>query len=472
MQLGIMQQEIDYKSLYTYGIIGNWYLRKTQLELYKLLRSGKSRVVIKTNRRFGKTTSVFTYIFERCHTEKIIVRYGAPTQKQAREISSFLIGEIYSKCPEKKPILQNGAYVWQETGSIMHLFGDADSKEIDSARGPQANIIYADEFGFMKHKPSYLLRDVLQPQLDTIDNGQMIITSTPPEDLSHPYKNEVENAAVGNYLFDFNIDDWLESGEINQDYYNKRIEQCGGIESDSFKREYRCIMIPNKSRLVIPEGQNTDLYIGSQPRPRYCNKAAMFDFGFHDFTAGLWGYVDFDHSKLIIETELWLNYSSTREITEEAKRIEQDLEYNKIVRKGDCADAQQLYDMSKDHGYQIHPISKRSNQSNVGFRDSVINQLRLAIANQKIIINPDSCPRLVSQIKYGIWNERRTDFERSETMGHLDLLITLAYFNDNAPWNDNPYPLLADGISSSTHFIPTELTNRRAGMAKMMGRKR
>jgi len=459
----------DYRALFRNGIIAPWYLRDSQLPFYELLKK-KKRVVSNCHRRFGKGTTVLTYTFERAITEKIIIRYGAPTQKMAYEILAILIDHIYEKCPEEAPRKVNGIYTWA-SGTEMYVFGVKDKAEADKGRGTEADIIIADEYAFWAYKPAYMIESVLSPQLDETD-GQLIIPSTPPLDLTHPYVQEVAIAEAEGHLFEWDMDKSIEIGDRTPEQHEKIIKRCKGKDTDTYKREYKCLLVADTSVLVVPEAQDESLWVGSQERPEFFDCYAGFDLGFVDFFSGVWGYLDFLNSRLVIEGEYFEHYKSTRELAAGCKEVESYLNYRKkITRYGDCSDAQQLYDMQNDHDYQIHPILKRSKMSNTGFRDSVINGLRVGIQQQRILVDKEKCPILHMTLKYGIWNERRTDFVRTEKMGHLDAMKALAYLFDNIDWTKNPYPLLDSNISDATHFISPELRpNNQSSLAKLVGK--
>jgi hypothetical protein len=224
---------------------------------------------------------------------------------------------------------------------------------------------------------------------------------------------------------------------------------------------------------VIPEAQNELLYVGKQDRPAHLDFYVCMDLGLIDHTAVLFGYLDFKKAKLVIEKELYLNYSSTSVIAANCKQAEKELNMHSVYRRiGDC-ELQQLFDMNTDHDYPVTPITKRSKQSGKGFRDSVLNQLRLGIQDQQILINPEGCPHTIEQLRYGIWNERRTDFERTEALGHLDALMALAYLYDNVSWEKNPYPdKYADLKPSESYFnakVLQDIKNKN-NLGKLLGR--
>jgi hypothetical protein len=434
------------------------------------------RVVAKCHRRYGKGTTVFVHAFEEALKRKITVRYGAETQLQANRIFKFLIDQIFYKCPELKPKKKGDAYVLPTTGSQFFIFGVKDSGEADKARGEEADIIICDEYAFWKFKANYILTSVLLPQLDQT-GGQLIITSTPPEDLTHDYIAQVAIAEAKGYLFSWTIMDSLRIGELSQKRLDYIIAQCGGADTDSFKREYMCDLIANKNRLVIPEAS---LYADSlfleqaPPRPAYFDAYVCMDLGLCDFHATVFGYLDFLNSQLIFDNEYVDNYKSSQEISENCKQMEIDGEYVGHIHKriGDN-ELQQLHDMARVHDYHVTPITKRSKQSGKGFRDSVINGFREGIKNDKIKVVTEKCPQLSMQLKYGIWNEHRTDFLRTDHMGHLDALMAGCYSYDNINWTKNPYPHPYTLLNKSENFIPKldlEKANKTYQMKKLLGR--
>ena len=145
------------------------------------------------------------------------------------------------------------------------------------------------------------------------------------------------------------------------------------------------------------------------------------------------------------------------------------------MRRFSDNDAQQIFDMNNDHKYAINPISKRvtgsNSQDRLSFAESVINKLRIAIRQRKIIVNP-RCVFLISTLKYGIWNEKRNDFERNEEIGHFDAGICLAYLYDNIDTTHNPYPLIPHDVRPETHYINYDkIRKREKSIRLLLGRK-
>ena len=82
-------------------------------------------------------------------------------------------------------------------------------------------------------------------------------------------------------------------------------------------------MIPNKTKLVIPEAQeNENKWTGRVIRPEYRDNYVSMDMGLIHFTGVLFGYMDFKNAQLVIEDEYMANYKSSGEIATECKKKE------------------------------------------------------------------------------------------------------------------------------------------------------
>lgn len=445
----------EIKSYVKLGIISDWYLRDDQLRMYDYL-TVKKKVVVNTHRRYGKSTTAFVYIFERCLTEKIIVRCGGQTQKSFKDIYNTIADQIFDRCPEFKPKwdYDEGCYKFH-TGSKLFIFGMSDKAEADKGRGALAHIIYCDEYGFWAYRANYMLTSVLSPQLDTTD-GTLIITSTPPEDLTHDYIKQVSNAGMGDYYYLHDIDMSIKMGIIDDATHEKIIMRCGGKDTDAYKREYQCMLIASTQRLVIPEAQDTTLYEHDWKRPDKLQPNVYLDLGLKDNSFGVFGYVDFIAQKLVIEDELMVNYKTTSDLVRLIKKKEEQLGFPEkyVIRKAD-AQPQQVYDIANDYKLPIMAIQKmvKGDQNDSGYKEGIINALRVNLSIGRLRINP-RCKELIKQLKYGIYNELRTDFERTQELGHLDGMMALAYMNYHIDWNYNPYPHPYLSLNRFEYYVP------------------
>lgn len=463
----------NYELLFKLGLIHPWFLREQdQIDLFNLIDKNQ-KTVVDVYRRYGKTTTAMVYINEQCWINKLTVRIGGVTQKAIKDIYNNVQEHIYSECPKLLPKFDTNldAYVFP-TGSKIHLFGNANSEEQRKSRGSESDIIYLDEFGFWKFKPKETLYSILIPQLQHSKLGKIIITSTMPKDLTHEYMNQCREAAKEGYLYFHTLRDAITAGTITQAEYDAIAKRMGGENSEDFKREYLLEEIASTKDLVIPEAQDQMLYVGETVRPEYYNAYVSMDLGLRDHTAALFCFYDFKNAKLVVEDEYWTNYTTTEKIVADCKYIEQQLQYSHPPKRYSDCEMQQIFDMNHSHGYVVQPVEKRRTQSDKPYVESLINGLRIAIKSGRILIHP-KCLNIIMQLKFGIWDEDKRDFERTEAMGHLDSLIALAYLWDLIDKQRNPYPIIQPGASIETHHIPKQLLDKSKhnSLAMIIGKK-
>jgi len=323
-------------------------------------------------------------------------------------------------------------YLNKRTNSRLYLRGVNEDRG-DSARGSFAHGITADELGTWRD-PDYILKEVLMPQLLTT-GGPLHKLSTPPEDLGHPwYRYKAEAMRDGRFIQKTIFD--------NKSLSEKDIEEMcnavGGPNSPAWRREFLCEPVANPERLIVPEYDEARHDYDYDFRPAYYDAYVGADLGFHDHTGMVFGYHDFERRTLMIENELWLHGKNSREITWEAKQIEQALwKHVKPYKRVSDNEIQQLHDMATMFDYQMHPTAKDD-------KHAAINALRLRFTQGRIRIHK-RCKQLRYQLKVGLWNEQKSSFLRGETTGHLDLIDALIYLNRNIAENHNPFPVQTPG---------------------------
>lgn len=444
-----VQVQIDYNYLFSNGIIGAWYLRDSQIPLYNLILT-KKRIVCSCRRRFGKTTALIVAILELCIAKSgLRVYYGAPQLKQARDILSQVLDHIYIYAPHLKPKYntQDGCYMLPN-GSRIVLFGAKDSSELDKCRGQEADIIVLDEFGHFKYKPEYIMKEVLLPMLLTT-HGKLIISSTPSKDLTHPYFTAIREAQMKKEFFIHTIEDSIACGDISEEEHKQIIEDCGGIDSESYQREWLCRVVPPISSLIIPEAsQRTDWLLSPEEvakfkqdlNYRYYHRYMSMDIGSVDYTCILYYTYIFDKDLIFIEGETVLK---NEEVT--TRNIAAKIKEKQKLLWGDCsifravADNNNpilLRDLANTERVYFGPIQKDS-------LVAMVNSARLNFQSGRIKINPD-CTYLVNCLKYGLWNDHRTEFLRSDSLGHLDALAALIYGVRIVDKSTNPIPFTRD----------------------------
>lgn len=447
--------------LWERGIIAPWYLREDQFPIYELLLQ-TDRPFVECARRYGKTTTILCYVLERLiQNAGWVCLWCEPDKNQAREIVQPEITKLFKMAPRHmRPVWSTeDSFYWfpstgnRETASRLKLRG-VNHDRGDSARGPFANIIVADEYGFWRD-PGYTIQEALAPQLQTT-LGPLIKASTPPEDLGHAYyEDKVEAMVAGRFVQRVIYD----NKSLSEQAFQSIVKDCKGVHTPAFRREYLCEPVSDPERLVIPEyDESVHDVPDDYPRPAHFDAYVGIDLGFNDNTAMLFAYVDFLKRELVIDDVLLVSGKNSKEITDSAKAKElslwgRRLDDGRISPKPDSEvdrvsdnDLQQIYDMQTLCSYFVRATAKDD-------KIAALNELRLLFTGARIKIKK-RCGPLRYQLKVGLWNERRTDFQRGEKTGHLDAIAALIYLSRNVNWHHNPYPQYGVDVSHATHYIP------------------
>jgi len=245
--------------------------------------------------------------------------------------------------------------------------------------------------------------------------------------------------------------------DIHQSGYPPEIisefcREAGGEHSSTWKREYLCQLVVDESAAIVPEWK--DAWIQEWPTndlTQFYQRYTAMDVGGRDKNAVLFGYYDFPNAKLILEDEFILEgpTMTTAAIADEVKRREAALWGNKPVhlRVADNNNVILLNDLQAFHKLNFVPTSKDD-------LEAMVNQVRLWVNQGRVIVNP-RCRETISCLKYGIWNERRSEFARSRALGHFDALAALVYLVRNVDIYTNPIPG-SYGINPDNMYVPQE----------------
>lgn len=443
-----------------------WKLKPVQIAIKKkILASPTRKPVVHCSRRLGKSYLLCTMAIESAiRNPRWPVRYVAPTRVGLRTAIHPLMQEILSDCPaEIRPkwnTLDN-QYLFPNGGTI-HLVGANNSHE-DDARGSAAGLAIVDEAAFVDNL-RYLVQDVLMPQ--TINTGGMVIlSSSSPRSPAHEFVDFIQEAEIsGNYSI-HTIDSAGYSPEIVEEF--KR--EAGGADSTTWKREYLCELVVDQDFAITPEWQR--VAIDEMPRDDYFkfyHTYVAMDIGFKDYTAVIFGHYDFKRGVLFIEDELVRRgpAMTTDVLSEEIKAKESELWGDKPVyrRIADNNNPIMLNDMAARHKLAFMATSKDS-------LEAMVNYLRVFVNSGKLMVS-EKCRNVIGCLRHGVWNQARTEFDRSASLGHFDALAALIYLVRNLDMVTNPVPSML-GLSHHTHQIPADLQERNLAeefeILKMVG---
>jgi hypothetical protein len=456
--------------MWKHGVVAAWYLRDSQLEIYELLMRERYPFV-EAARRFGKTTSLLAFVLEQLLRHPgWICRWCFPNKNQAREVMIPELEKIQKDAPKEQifkyktvdsvfegPKVKRGDSFVQ---SKLYIRGVNEDRG-NSSRGPAANIIICDEYGFW-NEPSYVVKSCLLPQLEGQEGRWLVKASTPAEELGHAYYKEKKEAKRREKFISKTI---FDKETLTQTELQEIIDESGGVDSPAFRRERLCEEIADPELLVCPEYVDEVTFQGKKngetvtvpgnvvpddyPRPEFFTPYVGGDSGADDNTAILFGYYDFVKAELVIEHEFVKNGMTTGQITTEAKAIEKQLwgEVKPKKRVYD-SDKQLIFDLYGDYKYPMMPADKTDKRAS-------IHAWRVEVGARRFKVKA-RCVQLREQMRVGMWKDQlKTDFRRTEGLGHLDAIAAAIYLNRCIDTNHNPIPHNL-GVNRETHFIPPE----------------
>lgn len=408
-----------------------------QHEMAAVLRSPSSLTkVLNCSRRLRKTSTALTLAIELAlQRKKAQIRFAASTGKQLRKIVHPLVKLITNDAPsDLKPIWksQDGLYFFPSSGAELHLAGVNNGHE-DDLRGTEADLFVIDEAQVID-KLKYLVDDVAMPQLLTTD-GQLWVLLTPPTTPVHEsvsYVQEAQLAGPGHYA-EFDI----YRSEYPADRIERFCKKSGGKESTTWQREYMCKFVVDENFHIIPEWK--DEYVQEYVQDelyKYYAKYEGMDIGVRDLTVNLFGTYDFRKATLYIEDEFAVNgpRMTTQVVADAINGKEKALwgETKPRLRISDNNNLFLLQDLGLLHGIYFAPTNKDT-------LEAMVNEVRLWVSKGRIKVSP-KCTQLIGCLKYGVWNGKRKEFERSINFGHFDALAALIYLVRNIDVNSNPVP--------------------------------
>jgi hypothetical protein len=436
----ISAQEARYR-LWHEGVV-HWILRPGQKSLYDSYQNCEDKTIVwNCSRRFGKSFTLCVLAIEKCLQNKnTLVKYCCAKQIDARGIIRPLIRDIINKdCPEElRPKFKTQERAWVfPNGSRIELSG-LDGGRADSIRGGSCDLAIIDEAGLVSDL-KYIVRAIILPTTTTT-KGKIILASTPPKTSAHPFVDFMNKARIQGNLITKTV---YENPNIDQYELDKIIEECGGVESTDFRREYLCHIILDQDYAVVPEFTPAlkAKIVTEWPRQPFYDGYVSMDLGLKDLTVALFAWYDFKSAKLIIEDEYVINGQrfNTQVLAEGIKQKESIVFLDKVTGEQKAPHLRVsdnnlivINDLWQLHGLRF--LATRKDDA-----DAALNNMKILMQNERIIINP-RCKTLINHLEAAVWNKSKTSFERSADNGHFDAIDSLKYLVRNVQLNKNPYP--------------------------------
>jgi len=443
------QAEIK-ETLWRRGLL-SFKLDSTQKELYQLFYNSPHKIMTwLLSRRQGKTYTLCVLALEQCIKKpNSIVKFVSPTKVQVNNNVRPIIRQLLEDCPKDlKPEFRHKDYIFFfPNGSEIQLAG-TDSGHAEKLRGGDSDLFFIDEAGSCSDLDN-LVKSILLPTT-LITKGKGVLASTPPKEADHEFLKFIEEAELRGSLIKKTVYD---NPRITPEQLQELIDELGGLNTDAARRELLCEIIKDSKTSVIPEF-DTNLekeIVKDWPKPPFFDAYEGMDTGGKDLTVVLYGYYDFRAGKIIVEEETVINFQDkdvnieylVKEINKKEKQLWTNpisLEYKEpYIRVSDISYilTQEIYKQSlklfpKEELISFQVAKKDDN-------DAMINNLRILLANQKIIIHP-RCKTLIRHLKNVRWDNKKAKFARSADDGHYDAVDALKYLVRIISFNKNPYP--------------------------------
>lgn len=389
------------------------------------------------SRRIGKTWILATLALREAMTNPgSRILYLSTTTDQVNEICDQTFTQLLDSCPDDlRPELKvkQNKYIFPN-GSEIRIKG-LDKVGGNAIRGVKANLVIFDEACFMKGLND-ILNSVVMP-MAIATKGRIIFGSTPPSTPGHDSIEIIARCEQDNALMRLDIN--VARGVLYDDrQINEFIRQAGGAHSSVCRREYFCEIITEDTLAILPAftQEKINEIVKVSPKPEYQpDRYVSMDIGFRDFTVILFGYWDYVRAMLCIQDEVVIrnNKATTDKIAEEIAKKERELWGSHKPHRRVCdTDPRLIADLRRISGISF--VKTKKDQ-----KEAQINQTNIMIINNQIEIDP-KCRTLIAHCRYGIWNDARTQYHRTNAMGHFDAIDALVYLVRNIDRNKNPLP--------------------------------
>jgi phage terminase large subunit len=395
-------------------------------------------------RQSGKSYMLAGIALEQClRKSNSIVKLLTDTKLHAQSIFDPIFKMLLEDCPEHlKPTYIESKFTYHfSNGSSIQLAG-SDNKHYERLRGQKSDLVLVDEAGFCDNL-NHIVKSILLPTL-THTGGKIVLASTPPTDPDHDFYSFIEQAELNNTLTKKTIYD---NPLLKEEQVQRIIKEMGGELSPQFRREYLCEVIREEENVLFPEftPELEAEIIKEWPKPPFFDTYVSMDLGYKDLTAVLFAYYDFRADKVIIEDEIVLSGKELQlpDLTERILKKESDLWTNPISGEVKIPTTR-----VSDINYIVTQEIARISNNKITFlaakkddNESALNNLRVMLANKKIIINP-RCKNLIRHLRNCKWKntETKTTFARSPDNGHYDTVDAIKYLVRSISYKKNPYP--------------------------------
>ena len=387
-------------------------------------------------RRFGKTYWIaVTAIKVALSKDLARVKIASAYLKDVEEYIVPTFDLVLEDCPDdlKPQYLDSKKKYRFKNGSEIQIVGL--DKNPNAGRGNYCDLYVFDEAAFIKNL-SYIYSSIVMPMTMYREGARVIMISTPPKTPDADFVDFIHKAKREEAYVELDI---FKNPMVTPEMAEEYRREC--LTETDWEREYLCKIVTDKTLALIPEAANKQLLVDVNEYKTenyvHFHKYVSMDLGVRDLNVTLFAYYDFSRAKLVIQREHVMSgpEMTTPKLHAAISEIEQELWQGKepYKRVADNNNPLLLLDLGSIHNMFFHSTSKDN-------LHAMVNAVRVWISQNRIEIDP-SCRFLIDSIKFGIWNENRTEFARSKTLGHYDAVASLMYLVRNIDEQTNPIPV-------------------------------
>ena len=467
----IYSEETIRQYLWSYGKL-KYKMDPLQRSITDTVRSNFDRtkkICILSSRQIGKSYWVMCFALEYLiRNPGTIARVIAPTREKCEEIVEDNLSVILQDVPDGIIGRAASKNRWNLFNKSSLRIGALERQYVDKNRGGNASLIIYEECGFVKGDDfNYGVNSVIGPQL-LRSKGHEIFVSSPSEQPDHPLHTVIApSCGVMGTLFEYMV---FESPSITESAIMEAAERAGTILtpefmrdmwdlkgkveklhpdhiheiarahhiqlSDGFRREFMAEIIRPASLMVVPTFYEKET-VHAFKVPNVANRQVVIDWGgVRDKTVALLMAYEYNGDvDLFVDERVFEPNTSTDIIVQELKQWEDEAPVN--VRWADVPGQLQI-DLQDRFDYQVH-IPQKTNWM------GAVNTMAGRFSTKKVKIHP-RCRFLIQSVRAGMFNKNRTDFDRSEALGHMDALAA-AMYGIRSQNRENPY--------AAQHHAPT-----------------
>jgi len=323
-------------------------------------------------------------------------------------------------------------------------------EEPDATRGRNCNLIIIEEgaAACSSDQFQYAVSSVIGPMLLRSKNWRMIHITTPSKDVNHIIHRElIPKLSAKDAIARFTIH---ENPQLSPEQITEARERC--LTEEDWEREYMVKIVRYTSLTVVPEFEEGEHVFEDYKVPPHAHWTIGLDIGgVRDKHGLVLGFYDFENDLEVITDERLLPVnSSLEEIADAVRELEAQVPKGHTCVTAADAPGQVRIDLSNHGIATFFPEKKKGSfEAGVNFVRRRFKQGQLVVAAR--------CKNLRNALLYGQFNKQRTDFARTEELGHCDMIAALIY-KSRMQRTDNPYPATYK-MHRDTHYYEPEPTS-------------